>query len=274
MSRIELLRGSFADCFLSGRLWLIQFFANPILLALFAAWLLLPVASGLHLVFNFLFALVLLVAVLTLHAGTLNASYDRQANNSAPNFSAFRRALRHILPVAICVVVFCSLWLLVDKLESYQSEFPSYLRSTLPVFLRRHISLHALDNLFSAAIFFSRWILAPGLVLPLLLQSANLGFRGFGKQSLIAWRKTVFNFVYWAILLLAALLGVFATQKLMGLTPNFKTSTFQSEAISLAVRLIASYALALFSWILTLSLLARCAVAAGISENLSRDSTA
>jgi hypothetical protein len=272
MSRIELARGSFADCFRSGRLWLIQFFVNPILLALFAAWLLLPVASSIHLIFNFLLALVLLVAVLTLHAGTLNCLYDRQANNSAPILPAFRRALRNLLPIAICVALFCVLWLLVNKLESYQPNVPSYIRSTLPVFLRRHVSLHALDNLFSAAIFIARWILAPGLVLPFLLQVANSGFRGFGKEGFIAWRKTIFNLIYWLVLLFAALVGVLATERIMALTPDFKTSTFLSEEISLAVRLFVSYFLGLFSWILTCSLLARCAATAGNFEGVTRKS--
>ncbi len=124
MLRLEMARGAFADCFRCGRLWLIQFFANPILLALFAAWLLIPVASNLHLVFNFLFVFVLLVAALTLHACTLNFFVDRQSSDTAPLWPAARRALRHLIPVAICVAVFCLLWLLVNKIRSLPLEFP------------------------------------------------------------------------------------------------------------------------------------------------------
>ncbi|MGC1266732.1 MAG: hypothetical protein WA853_10640, partial [Candidatus Acidiferrum sp.] len=60
MFHFEIVRASFAGCFRNRRLWLIQFFANPILFALFSAWLLIPVASNLHLVWNLLFAIFLI----------------------------------------------------------------------------------------------------------------------------------------------------------------------------------------------------------------------
>ena len=268
MSRFEIARGAFTDCFRSPRLWLVQFFANVILFALLVAWLLVPVASNLHVLFNFLFAALLLVATLTLHSGTLNACFDRLRSAPALLWPAFRRALRHIFPIAICIAAFCLLWLLVNALGSLQTAFPPYVRSTLPVSLRRHISLHALDNLFSAALFVARWILAPGLLLPLLLQTSDLGFRGFARQGLSAWRKTIFTLFLLAGLLLAALLGVFAAQKLMAATPDFKTSTFHGEALSLAARLVVAYLLGLFSWILTCSVVGRCAVAAGTSSDI------
>lgn len=267
MSRLEIIRGAFTDCFRSPRLWLVQFFANIFLFALLVAWLLVPVASNLHVVFNFVFAALLLVATLTLHSGTLNACLDR-LRAPAPLWPAFRRALRHILPVAICIAAFCLLWLLVNSLNSLQAAFPPYVRSTLPVSLRRHITLHALDNLFSTALFVARWILAPGLLLPLLLQTADLGFRGFARQGVSAWRKTVFSLSYWLVLLVASLVGVLATQKLMAATPDFKTSTFHAEVVSLAVRLIVAYLLGLFSWILACSVVSRCAVAAGTSPDV------
>ncbi len=269
MSRLEIIRGTCSDCFRSGRLWLIQFFANIILFALLVAWLLIPVANNLHVVFNFVFAAVLLLAVLTLHSGTLNVSLDRLRSEPAPLWLAFRRAFRHFIPVAICVAVFCLLWLLVNALGSLQTAFPPYVRSTLPVSIRRHISLHTLDNLFSAVLFFARWILAPGLLLPLLLQTADLGLRGFSRQGLVAWRKTIFSLSYWLVLLIAALLGVLATQKLMGWTPDFKTSTFHSEAISLGARLIVAYLLGLFSWILACSVVSRSAASHGTSSDVA-----
>lgn len=267
MPRFDTIRDAFADCFRNGRLWLVQFFANPVLFGLFAAWLLIPVASGLHLIVNFLAALVLLAAILAIHAATLNYFFNRQSGENLP--SAFRRALRHLIPVAICVAVFYLLWLFVDKLDSYQTLFPTFLRSTFPVWLRRHVTLHALENLFTAVLFLARWVLVPGLVLPFVLQTADAGFRGFGRPSLSAWRKTVFSLGYWVVLLFAALLGVLATKKIMALTPDFRTSTFRSEAVSLAFRLTVAYAAGLFSWILACSMVGRCAAAARVTPEVS-----
>jgi hypothetical protein len=274
MSRLEIVLGAFRDCFRTGRLWIVQFFANPILLALFIAWLLIPVASNLHVVFNFVFVFALIAAVLTLHAGTLNYFVDRQNSESAPLLSAFRRALRHLLPTAICVAVLSLLWLLANALGSLQTAFPPYVRSILPVSLRRHISLPALDALFSVVLFISRWIFAPGLLLPLLAQAADRGFRGFDLQGFRAWRKTVLSLAYWLVLTFAALLGVLAAQRLMAWTPDFKTSTTHSEAISLAWRLFVAYLFGLFSWMLTCSVLGRYSAAARSSSDVSGNPSA
>jgi len=265
MPRFDVARDAFADCVRNGRLWLVQFLANPILFGLFVAWLFIPPANNVYLVLNFIVGLALLAALLLLHAGTLNCFSDRQPGSPSPLWPPFRRALQHLLPVAICVGVFWLLWLFVGYLESYQSNFPAYLRSTFPVFLRRHVTLSALANLFSAAMFFARWILAPGLVLPFLLQAADSGFRGFGPRGLSAWRNTVFSLGYWLVLLLAALLGVLATEKIMAATPNFKDSTIHAEAISLIVRLAFSYLLGLFSWLLVCSTVGRYAATARAS---------
>jgi hypothetical protein len=269
MFSLEIARGAFSDCFRSPRLWLIQLFANPILFALFVAWLLIPVASNLHLAYNFVFSFALIVAVLTLHAGTLNCFVDRQSGENTPLWHAFRRAFGHLIPVAICVAVFCLLWLLVGKLEAYQSNFPAYVRSTLPVALRRHITLATLDDLFSVVLFLLRWVLAPGSLLPLLVQASDRGFRGFGKEGLVAWRKSLFSFSYWLVLVVAAVLGVVATEKIMAWTPNFRMSTTHSEAISLAWRLFVSYLFGLFSWMLACSVVGRCATTGGTSSNVA-----
>jgi hypothetical protein len=274
MSRLETVRGALTDCFRNGRLWFIQFFANPILFGLLVAWLFIPVASNVHLILNFVFAILLLAATLALHAGTLNSFADRQSGQNAPLWPAFRRALAHLIPVAICIGVFCLLWLGVDKLESYQPNFPPYVRSTLPVSLRRHITLPTLDTLFALAIFICRWILAPALILPLLAQAADRGFRGFGVHGLSAWRKTIFSFAYWLVITFAALLGVLATQKLMAWTPDFKTSTTHSEAVSLAWRLCTAYLFGLFSWMLACSVVGRCAAAAGNLSDVAGNSGA
>src|SRR5690349_4015138 len=116
MIRLEIVRDAFLDCIRNGRLLLLHIFANPVLFGLFALWLLIPVASGFHLLLNFIVAVGLLGVVITLHAGTLNYYSDCQFGGT-PYFSPFRRALRHLLPVAVCLAVFCVLWLFVEKLE-------------------------------------------------------------------------------------------------------------------------------------------------------------
>jgi hypothetical protein len=128
--------------------------------------------------------------------------------------------------------------------------------------------------LFSVVLIISRWIFAPGLLLPFLAQAAAHGFRGFDQQGFRAWRKTVLSLAYWLALTFAALLGVFATQKLMAWTPDFKTSTTHSEAISLAWRLFIAYLFGLFSWMLTCSVLGRYSAAAESSSDVTGNPSA
>lgn len=269
MSRLATLRGVVKDCFPNGRLWLVQFFANPILFALFVAWLLIPVANSWYLALNFLLILALLVAVFVLHAGTLNYFSDRQSSASVPLGPAFRRALKHLAAFALCVLIFYLLWLFADKLQSYQDNFSAYFRSVLPSFLRRQVSLSALDTLFGIFMFAVRWTFFPGLLLPFALQVAGHGFRGFGRLGRAAWKKAVSNFPYWRVLLVASLLGAWATQGLMGWTPDFRTSTFGLEAVSLGFRLFFAYASGLFAWILACSVVGRHGVSTGGSADVS-----
>lgn len=268
-SRLATLRSVVTDCFPNVRLWLVQFFANPILFFLFVAWLLIPVANSWHLVLNFLIILALLVAIFVLHAGTLNYFSDRQSSASVPLGPAFRRALKHLAAFALCVLIFYLLWLFADKLQSYQDNFSAYFRSALPSFLRRQVSLSALDTLFGIFMFAVRWIFLPGLLLPFALQMAGHGFRGFGRLGRAAWKKAVSGLPYWLVLLVASLLGAWATQGLMGWMPDFRTSTFGLEAVSLGFRLFFAYAFGLFAWILACSVVGRHGVSTGGSTDVS-----
>lgn len=259
MSRLAIFRSAASDAIRSPRLWLLHFFANAILFLAVTGWLLIPVANTMHLIFNALLALVLLAAFLVLHGGTLVYFSDRSTNDHAPLTPVFRRALAHLPAVLLCLVLGALFWLLADKLETYQGTLPTYLRSILPVFLRRHITLPALDMLFTIVVFFVRWIFFPGLLLPFLLQSASNSFHAFGKQGLKVWGTAVWNITYWLTLTLAALLGVFFTDKLMGFKPDFASSSFNGEAMHFAVRFLLAYILAIFSWFLACSVVARCA---------------
>ena len=254
MATFAVAVAAFKGCFRNWRLWLLQFLLNPLLFGLFTLWLLIPVANAFHITLNILVAVVLLAAFLLLHAGTLNYFYSQSGNEAAPLPKAFASALRNLLPVALCAVVLYLLFLLASGAGAHTDTLPPFLRSMMPAFLRRQVGLSLIQGMLDDVLFALRWIIVPGLIMPFLASASHLGFRGLGRPGFAAWKLTVFSVSYWGLLLLAALVGILATQKIMGMTPDFRTSTYAQETTSLIVRASASYFLGLFAWMLVCSL--------------------
>jgi hypothetical protein len=257
MAHFAIAADAFKACLRSRLLWLIQFFANLLLFGLFAGWLLLPVANTGYLILNILLAGLFLLAVFVLHGGTLNYFYSQSHNENATLSGVFARALRNFLALAVCAGAVYLLWVVVGKADAYQETLPAYLSSITPMFLRKHISLAAFQEFFGTCLFALRWILLPGLVLPFLASVSRLGFRGFGLQGFTAWKTSLRSTSYWGVMVLSALLGVLATEKIMQSRPDFRTSSFNGEIVSLIFRGLVSYLLGLFAWLLVCSAVGR-----------------
>jgi hypothetical protein len=259
MPSLAIARKAFFGCFHNWRLWLIQFVGTPLLYVLFYGWILIPVASTLYVILNLLLAMALLAACAALYGGTLNYFCETSDTENAEIKQMFLRALRNILPILICAAAVYVLWMLEDKFDVLQETLPTYLRSTLSASLRKHISVSSLENTFAVLAFGLRWILIPGLILPFAATASNRGFRGFGAGGFRTWKNAASSFPYWLALTLAAIVGVFATQKILDLTPDFAKSTYSYEWTSLIIRLVVSYSIALVAWMATCSLIGRYA---------------
>jgi len=257
MTQLAIAADALKSCLRSWRVWLIQFFSNLLLFGLFAGWLLLPVANAGYLILNILLAALFLLAVLLLHGGTLNYFHSQSHNENATLSGVFARALRNVLPLALCAGAAYLLWIVVGKVDSYQETLPAYLRSMTPMFLRKHVSLVALQNFFDACLFVLRWIVVPSLVLPFLASVSRLGFRGLGREGFAVWKTSLRSIAYWGVVIFSALLGVLATEKIMGWTPDFRTSSFSGETVSLIFRGLLSYLLGLFAWLFVCSAVGR-----------------
>jgi hypothetical protein len=257
MPSLTIARKSVSGAFHNWRLWLIQFVGTPLLYLLFYGWILIPVASTTYVIANLLVAIVLLAACVALHGGTLNYFSEKPSNESVQLKKIFFRALRNILPILMCVAAIYLLRMLADKFDDLQDTFPTYIRSTLPASTRQHIPVSSLESIFAIVAFALRWILIPGLVLPFAAAASSRGFRGFGAVGFRSWKNAVSSFSYWLVLTIAAAVGVFATQKILDLTPDFAKSTYRYEWASLITRLVISYSLALVAWMTTCSLVGR-----------------
>jgi hypothetical protein len=257
MSHFEESRLILDGCFRSGRLWLVQFFLNLVLLGLSAAWLLIPEAKIWQLALNVLLAVVIAATALVLHAGTLNYFSDQFGERPAAVATAFRRALRHLAAIAVCAMVFYAVWMLAGGLDRYQEIFPTYVRSTLPGSVRQHVSPGVLRETFTFLVFLLEWVVVPGLFLPLALLAADRGFRGFGSAGWKTWKTTVGGLHYWVILGIAAFLGVGGSNTITGWRPASQNPTFAGETANLVLRLFLAYGLGLVSWMVVCSLIGR-----------------
>jgi len=257
MSRFEEPRLILAGSLRSGRLWLLQFFLNPILAGLFAVWLLIPEARIWQLGLNVLLALVIAAAALVLHAGTLNYFSDQFREQPAAVITAFGRALRHFASIALCAVVLYLVWALAGGLDRYRETFPTYVRSTLPVFVRQHLSLGVLTGTFGLLAFQLQWVVVPGFLLPLVLLAADQGFRGLGPVGWKRWGSTITSLHYWLVLTFTAFLGVYGSGTILGWRPSSASPSFAGETTNLTFRLLLAYGLGLFSWMVTCSLIGR-----------------
>ncbi len=242
MSRFEEPRLILAGSLRSGWLWLLQFFLNPILAGLFAVWLLIPEARIWQLGLNVLLALVIAAAAVVLHAAII---------------TAFGRALRHCASIALCAVVLYLVWALAGELDRYRETFPTYVRSTLPVFVRQHLSLGVLTGTFGLLAFQLQWVVVPGFLLPLVLLAADQGFRGLGPVGWKRWGSTITSLHYWLILAFTAFLGVYGSDTILGWRPSSASPSFAGETTNLTFRLLLAYGLGLFSWMVTCSLIGR-----------------
>jgi hypothetical protein len=241
----------------SKRVWLIQFVGNPLLFAFFVGWLLLPVGTEFHLLLNGVVIVALVAVALILHAGTLNFYAEQNRSEHLLVRSAFLRAVRNIFAIAACVGLVFLLWALLGATEHWQLTLPFYVRSLLPGFLRSHVQIWWFQIALDGIVFAICWIVIPGLILPLIVEAANSGFRAFGKLGREALRNSVKRASYWILLLPAAVAGCVAPASLLDWTPEFKNPTLHLEAFSLISRLSAAYILAVASWLLVCSIVGR-----------------
>ena len=248
------LSTTFLSAFRHPWLWLVQFLGNIVLIVIAALWFQIGVEHWWNLLFQLFIALFVILGVLSLHSGTLNYFSGLPDNRKIK--PAFKNAFKHLPAFALWAAIFCTLLYFLDKLDNYQYQFPGFLRSEFPAWLRRLVSESAMDNFYAGFVGFLRWVVLPGLLLPFGLLAATIGFRGLIMFH--SWWRAIRNLAYWIVLIVAAMIGVYCTGKIISqwrLDP--KTSTLGGEEVFVVFRFLFAYLLALFSWFWVCGMLAR-----------------
>lgn len=263
--KLALMRDSLRSTFKPRGLWLAEFFGNPLIVLLALVWLQLP-ETGFGLALTVLLGTVIVVAFLALAGATLAWFADHHAGESATLRGAFAKGLRNFWLLGIWGMAALAWCHVIDWAEGYRYQFPTYVRSELPMWLRVHVSEAQLLWIFLAVLAAAFWVAMPAVGLPPAAQLAARGFRGFGREGFRAWGRSIKSWQYWVAIALAAVVGVWLPTLLIALrpmerltTPTVQASSLSWQMTSLVLRMLAAYALALLAWMWVASATGRAA---------------
>jgi hypothetical protein len=241
------LRGAFVSYFQElfrrmGRAWrwVIAQFAGTLLLVLAGvAWTRLPDKHAWQVLLTLALPLVLLAALLALEAGTMRKLLDAEERRVRFVWGA----LMLLGWIALGLIA----WMILDWCGDQTDLWASYLNSIAPAAARaRLFSNEHIQHWLAILIWIVRWIVVPGKLIPLAVESAQCGWRlPCGKLL-----RAVLNWRWWIAVVPASLLAVALPCHFFAGTPH-GTATHQVWAVVL--KLAATYLLAMVSWIMLLA---------------------
>jgi hypothetical protein len=260
---MNVLRDSLIVVAKSNRVWLLQFLFNPILMALAALWLLIPEARAWQVILTMVAVLLLVIFFLWLHASTFAYFANVHTQESARFRSNFLPA--NLIAFALWALVFVFLIHFTQHMSGeFQPQLASYFRSISPSWLRQAITQSRMDSLVALKFWVLIWIIIPALCLPIGLQTSTRGFHALNQDGCRGWRHTVGSRAYWSLLIVLAIIGVYVPNVLIAWLP--KVSSVTAESISLTIRLLLAWFLAVSSWTLLISVLGRLGRSASPGE--------
>ncbi len=223
-----------------ARLWLLNFLGNAAALTVIYGWLLIPDAHGWQVAASALIALAGVFLMAWLRAGTFAHFRVSEFRERADLWPAFRRGLRHLIPLIVCGAVFFALAWWIWSLRDYTPQFGVWLRQKLNAGPPpRNVTRDA--NWLIVLIIF---VLLPAVWLPIASTIAGLGLRlASTGRSLRVLRRGK----YWLWLCVLVVLGAYLPYRLVWWIPDL--SSLPAQAWSMGLRFFAAYVLAVSGWI-------------------------
>ena len=223
------------------RLVALQLAGNALLLAAATLWLLIPEAHAWQLLVSALSGLAILFAFAWLHCGTL-------AHGLAPAQETlgqdFRASVRRIPAFALFTAVLGALMICASHFAEQSWKISGYFFTRLPHSLQTGIGESRFHEWVDIKFAVLIWFLLPAIVLPFLSAAS---YCGFSRRGLGAALRTYARGKYWLAMAVAALVGVWLPYLLANWTP---THGLRQEAISMVLRLLTAYVLAVVVWLM------------------------
>jgi len=214
------------------RLWLLNLVANAALVAAGYFWLLIPDARGWQVAGSALLAVMVVVSVLWLRAGTLAYFRIVQFRRDGTVWRAYRHTLRHVPALALWVLVFvvCA-WLLLS-LNPYVPQFAVWFRQKLNAGPSPRNILADLNWLIVLLI----GIVMPALWLPIATTVSSVGFK---PENIVRTRRVWKQPLYWLCFAVLLALGIYIPYKLVWWIPDLQT--IRQQAWSMGLRFLIAY---------------------------------
>jgi hypothetical protein len=232
---------------LQARLWaLLQFAGLALLITVGLVWTRIPEKNAFEVILTLLVPLLVAAGFLALQAALLRSllrsGTDAYATTQ-PEVSLALGALTLLLWIAIGWI----LWNLLDRFYAHTNEWAMYLNSRFNSDYRaRLFTYEHISRWFDYIAWFLRWVVVPGLLLPLGC-TALVGLRR------VPWRRVVRVWMawrWWLAVLALALIGEVLPGYFFAGDPK---GSVQAQIWKVILKLIAAYIVSVGCWVLAVA---------------------
>ena len=210
---------------------------NALLLLLGYYWLGIGESRTLTLLWSLAVALLFVCAACLLHGATF--VFVGQALGLS---TAFRTALRNLLPLVAAALVVLGVYLLLSRWADYSSQPAFKIASLLTLKFRKPVKPSTILGIFNVVTWLLRWVVLPVPLFPMLSGVASTGWRGFARFGKIPGQR-----LFWLqapILLLGAF---WLPLRLIDWVQQ--VGSFATEILSFSARLLFAYLFFVVSWL-------------------------
>jgi hypothetical protein len=222
-----------------GWRWVVAQFVGTLLLILLGiAWTRLPEKHVWQVLLSLLLPLLLTICALWLQAGTMRSFAGDDGKRVKLVLGA--------MTLLIWMALFWACWAILDWCDDRIPLWAGYLNSQAPAHARAKLFTYEhIQHGLLIAEWVMRWVVVPAKIIPYTVASAQWGWRLPVRRVL----RILWNWRWWPAVVLAALLSVWLPGWLFAGDPH---GTVSAQIWHVSLKLIATYLLALGSWVLLL----------------------
>lgn len=222
-----------------SRRWVAAQFVGTLLLILVGiAWTFLPEKHLWQVALSLLVPLLLAISIFELLAGTMRSL----ANDDGKRVKLVWGAVSLLLWAVVAWIA----WAFLDWCDNQIPQWAGYLNSHAPAYARaRFFTYEHIGLWLSVLEWVLRWIVVPAKIIPYAVASTQWGFRLPLRRVL----HLLWDWRWWLGVLIAALAAVWLPGRFFAAAPH---GTILAQEIRVVSKLVATYLLAVSSWVLLL----------------------